>query len=808
MAQRLLHGTLHVTIYEVDHLSAGLTGGLLGKFRANIEETVGFGKGTPKIYATIDLEKARVGRTRMIQNEPNSPKWYESFHIYCGHFASNVIFTVKDNNPIGATLIGRAYVPVHDLLEGEEVDRWVSILDKNKKPISKGSKIHVKLQFFDVTQDRNWAHGIKSSKFPGVPYTFCSQRQGCRVSLYQDAHVPDNFVPKIPLSGGKFYEAQRCWEDIFDAITNAKHFIYITGWSVYTEFSLIRDSRRPKPGGDIMLGELLKKKADEGVTVLLLVWDDRTSVGLLKKDGLMATHDQETELYFQGTNVHCILCPRNPDDGGSRIQGLTISTMFTHHQKIVVVDSEMPNRGSEKRRVVSFVGGIDLCDGRYDTPFHSLFRTLDTAHHDDFHQPNFLGAAISKGGPREPWHDIHCRLEGPIAWDVLFNFEQRWRKQAGKNILVNLRELENVIIPPSAVTFPDDNETWNVQLFRSIDGGAAFGFPGTPEAAAKVGLISGKDNIIDRSIQDAYIHAIRRAKNFIYIENQYFLGSSFGWNSDDIVDADVNALHLIPKELSLKIVSKIEAGERFTVYVVVPMWPEGLPDSASVQAILDWQRRTMEMMYKDIVQALQANGIDEDPRNYLTFFCLGNREVKRSGEYEPSQQPDPNTDYSRAQEARRFMIYVHAKMMIVDDEYIIIGSANINQRSMDGGKDSEIAMGAYQPYHLATRQPARGQIHGFRMSLWYEHLGMLDDTFQHPESVDCIRKLNTVADKYWDLYSSETLENDLPGHLLRYPIGVTSEGKVTELPGMEYFPDTRARVLGVKSDYLPPILTT
>ncbi|KAF1002719.1 hypothetical protein AG4045_005588 [Apium graveolens] len=557
-----------------------------------------------------------------------------------------------------------------------------------------------------------------------------------------------------------------------------------------------------------MLGELLKKKADEGVKVLLLVWDDRTSVGLLKKDGLMATHDQETELYFQGTNVHCILCPRNPDDGGSRIQGLTIATMFTHHQKIVVVDSEMPNKGSEKRRVVSFVGGIDLCDGRYDTPFHSLFRTLDTAHHDDFHQPNFVGAAISKGGPREPWHDIHSRLEGPIAWDVLFNFEQRWTKQGGQNILVNLRELENVIIPPSAVTFPDDNETWNVQLFRSIDGGAAFGFPDTPEAAARVGLISGKDNIIDRSIQDAYIHAIRRAKNFIYIENQYFLGSSFGWNSEDIIDADVNALHLIPKELSLKIVSKIEAGERFTVYVVVPMWPEGLPESASVQAILDWQRRTMEMMYKDIVQALQANGIEEDPRNYLTFFCLGNREVKRSGEYEPSQQPDPNTDYSRAQEARRFMIYVHAKMMIVDDEYIIVGSANINQRSMDGGKDSEIAMGAYQPYHLATRQPARGQIHGFRMSLWYEHLGMLDDTFQHPESVGCIQKLNTVADKYWDLYASETLENDLPGHLLRYPIGVTSDGKVTELPGMEFFPDTRARVLGVKSDYLPPILTT
>ncbi|KAM7471690.1 hypothetical protein LguiA_009873 [Lonicera macranthoides] len=809
MAQILLHGTLHVTVYEVDQLHSGGGHNIFKKFMANVEETIGFGKGTPKIYASIDLERARVGRTRMIENEPNNPRWYESFHIYCAHMASNVVFTVKDDNPIGATLIGRAYVPVPELLDGEEVDKWVEILDEDKNPISEGSKIHVKLQFFDVTRDRNWARGIRSSKFPGVPYTFYPQRQGCRVSLYQDAHVPENFIPKIPLSGGKFYEPDRCWEDVFDAITNAKHFIYITGWSVYTEIALIRDSRRQKPGGDITLGELLKNKASEGVKVLMLVWDDRTSVDLLKKDGLMATHDEETSNYFQGCEVHCCLCPRNPDDGGSIIQDLQISTMFTHHQKIVVVDSEMPSgSSSQQRRIVSFVGGIDLCDGRYDTPFHSLFRTLDTAHHDDFHQPNFTGASINKGGPREPWHDIHSRLEGPIAWDVLFNFEQRWKKQGGRDVLVNLRELDDIIIPPSPVIFPDDQDTWNVQLFRSIDGGAAFGFPETPEDAVKAGLVSGKDNIIDRSIQDAYIHAIRRAKHFIYIENQYFLGSSFGWQADDIKVDDIGALHLIPKELSLKIVSKIEAGERFTVYVVVPMWPEGIPESASVQAILDWQKRTMEMMYRDIVQALEAKGIVEDPRNYLTFFCLGNREVKRSGEYEPSETPEPDTDYIRAQEARRFMIYVHAKMMIVDDEYIIIGSANINQRSMDGARDSEIAMGAYQPYHLATRQPARGEIHGFRMALWYEHLGMLDETFLHPEGEECIQKVNQIADKYWDLYSSESLEQDLPGHLLRYPIGVASEGNVTELPGTEFFPDTKARVLGAKSDYLPPILTT
>ncbi|XP_073292022.1 phospholipase D alpha 1 [Primulina huaijiensis] len=809
MAQILLHGTIHATVYEVDKLQSGGGGGnFFSKLVENIEETVGVGKGTPKIYATVDLEKARVGRTRIIENEPKNPRWDESFHIYCAHMASNVIFTVKDDNPIGATLIGRAYVPVRELIEGEEVDRWVEILDEEKNPIPEGSKIHVRLQFFDVTRDRNWARGVKSSRYPGVPYTFYTQRTGCRVSLYQDAHIPDKFIPKIPLSGGTYYEPHRCWEDVFDAITNAKHLIYITGWSVYTEIALIRDSRREKPGGNVTLGELLKKKASEGVKVLMLVWDDRTSVGLLKKDGLMATHDEETEQFFQGTDVNCVLCPRNPDDGGSFVQDLQISTMFTHHQKIVVVDSDFPSGRSNRKRIVSFVGGLDLCDGRYDTPFHSLFRTLDTAHHDDFHQPNYTEAAITKGGPREPWHDIHSRLEGPIAWDVLFNFEQRWRKQGGKDLLLNIRELDDVIVPPSPVMYPDDHETWNVQLFRSIDGGAAFGFPDAPEEAARAGLVSGKDNIIDRSIQDAYVHAIRRAKNFIYIENQYFLGSSFGWESNDIKVEDIGALHLIPKELSLKIISKIEAGERFTVYVVVPMWPEGIPESASVQAILDWQKRTMEMMYKDVVQAFRAKGIEDDPRDYLTFFCLGNREVKKKGEYEPPEKPEPDSDYLKAQEARRFMIYVHTKMMIVDDEYIIIGSANINQRSMDGARDSEIAMGAYQPYHLASRQPARGQIHGFRMALWYEHLGMLDNSFLRPETYECARKVNDIAEKYWALYSSDELERDLPGHLLRYPIGVSSNGEVTELPGSEFFPDTKARILGTKSDYLPPILTT
>ena len=47
--------------------------------------------------------------------------------------------------------------------------------------------------------------------------------------------------------------------------------------------------------------------------------------------------------------------------------------------------------------------------------------------------------------------------------------------------------------------------------------------------------------------------------------------------------------NLIPIELALKIASKIKEKERFAVYIVIPMWPEGIPTTAPMQQILFWQ---------------------------------------------------------------------------------------------------------------------------------------------------------------------------------------------------------------------------
>lgn len=50
-----------------------------------------------------------------------------------------------------------------------------------------------------------------------------------------------------------------------------------------------------------------------------------------------------------------------------------------------------------------------------------------------------------------------------------------------------------------------------------------------------------------------------------------------------------DANNLIPMESALKIANKIKQNERFSMYIVIPMWPEGVPTGRITQQILFWQ---------------------------------------------------------------------------------------------------------------------------------------------------------------------------------------------------------------------------
>ena len=603
------------------------------------------------------------------------------------------------------------------------------------------------------------------------------------------------FKNVIAEDGGE-YVPTRCWSDLYDAIAAAQKLIYITGWSVHAGIHLVRDETDQETGRNKDVGTLLKEKAEEGVTVLVMTWNDRSNDGTMKeyltKGGMMGTHDEETEEYFKDTKVVTANVPRQKEDTWKGMAGQFSKTCYTHHQKTVIVDTDpLPDSSSDKRRLMAFVGGLDITDGRYDTPEFPLFDM--TLHKDDFYQ-NCTEDATAKTGPREPWHDIHAKLEGPAVKDILKNFTERWLKQSDEPNVIERVELEDFDLDAHGQEGLHDDDAWDVRVLRSItQDSAQFDEDRAQILHQKYGCR------VDDSIQKTYVKLIRSAKSFIYIENQYFLGSAYDWNSDD--DKTTDTQHTIPMELTTRIIKSIQNGTSFKVYICIPMFPEGIPTTKASQEILYWQHCTMQAMYRRVAEAIKKEKVEgKQPQDYLNFYCLGKRETP---DEVPADLEDPKEDSPAAlvRDSLRHPIYVHSKLMIVDDMHVVLGSANINQRSLDGNRDSEICLHGFQ------RGCNRNGVHVFREALWAAHLGGYSPSLADPGTDECLAEVTRIAQKNWNVYSAPepptTQENK---HLLPYPVSVSANGDVTAV--QKYFPDTKAHIIGKKSGVLPVKLTT
>jgi phospholipase D1/2 len=62
-----------------------------------------------------------------------------------------------------------------------------------------------------------------------------------------------------------------------------------------------------------------------------------------------------------------------------------------------------------------------------------------------------------------------------------------------------------------------------------------------------------------------------------------------------------------------------------------------------------------------------------NPKDYIRFYGLRTHAVLNN---------TPITE----------IVYIHSKLMIIDDYSVILGSANINDRSMKGNRDSELGV--------------------------------------------------------------------------------------------------------------------
>ena len=244
------------------------------------------------------------------------------------------------------------------------------------------------IQFISKEMLDETTHVMEDAYFPA--------REGCRMILYQDANTPQlPLFNEICHPDGSSYVATNAWKDLYYFIDNAKKFIYITGWSVNTNIQLLRGEDDPE--GNSNIGKLLKEKAEDGVTVLLLLWNEPLS----SVWGTIGTCCQETKSFFDGTNVKCILATRQKACDDTVYEDTPEELLYTHHQKTVICDAVF-EKDNSLSRIVAFIGGLDITHGRYDTPEFPLFKTIKNVHKNDFRQNNFL-EVTEDTGPRQPW---------------------------------------------------------------------------------------------------------------------------------------------------------------------------------------------------------------------------------------------------------------------------------------------------------------------------------------------------------------------------------------------------------------------
>jgi phosphatidylserine/phosphatidylglycerophosphate/cardiolipin synthase-like enzyme len=286
---------------------------------------------------------------------------------------------------------------------------------------------------------------------------------------------------------------------------------------------------------------------------------------------------------------------------------------------------------------VAFVGGIDLTSlggDRFDSNHHRL---RDQA----------------------GWHDVAAKLTGPAVADVSRHFTQRWQEIVGEQ--VRCEE-------------PPDSGNASVQVVRTV-----------PERIYRFAP-TGEFRILE-----AYLRALRSARRFVYIENQFL------W-SPEIVAVLVDKLRRPPSD-------------RFRVLAVLPAHPKNGADDTRGQL-----------------------GVLAEADDAGRFLACGI--YSRSG---PRSSP----------------VYVHAKVAIVDDAWLTVGSANLNEHSLFN--DTEMNL-------ITCERDIAGAV---RRRLWSEHLERPAEDFSDPA---------TVIDTLWRPIAEEQLK--------RHRAGAPLTHRVVRLPGV------------------------
>ncbi|WP_080962465.1 phospholipase D-like domain-containing protein [Chromobacterium subtsugae] len=452
------------------------------------------------------------------------------------------------------------------------------------------------------------------------------------------------------------------------------------------------------------IGDLLEMKSLEGVKVRILTWNNALgqipevmNPGYNVKRGdnenfLQECYDigwhqdirankniQFRTRDFDDIDKNAYILPNMLRNGASAIHAAATSKTPSHHQKTVLIDYEHPENA------LGFVMGHNMLDAYWDRDDHHYVKQ-------EPHQGR--NGATAR-------HDISSRVSGPVLVHINHNFVAGWDKATGENLTGQRAHLELKHFTPR----PTLGKPAMAQIAR------------TQSQTRPKGKVDGEFTVQD--IKHLYLNAVNHASQCIYIENQYFRWVNFAEATKQALKNQL-AFGRDPGQhgpLYLMVVTNDNAegmgmGVKNTYKMLDALGKRGqMPTLArsSINAevsqarqdvLMAEQRRNYLRSPSGALPSEESVGLPEKRKKLQT---LKQAQAEASeGKFVEGDIPGLKThicslvsmDGYKAGQPWQY-VYIHAKLMMIDDTFMTLGSANINLRSMVC--DSEINVCHCQP---------------------------------------------------------------------------------------------------------------
>ncbi|KAF2157291.1 phospholipase D/nuclease [Myriangium duriaei CBS 260.36] len=494
------------------------------------------------------------------------------------------------------------------------------------------------------------------------------------------AHRFQSFAPQRTGNEAKWY-VDGCgyfWA-VSVALEQARQTVWILDWWLSPELYL---RRPPAQNEQYRLDRTLQRAAARGVKVNIIVYKEVTQALTLSsshtKHALENLHPNITVFRhpdhlpdrqvlesgilnaFRNLNLNAATASKLPGDALKGIYGMNDETVlyWAHHEKLCLIDGH-----------IAFMGGLDLCFGRWDTNDHPIA----DVHPGDLNKIVFPGQDYNnarimdfqdvahwennkldrKWNSRMGWSDMSISIIGPVVEDLKAHFAERWNfiynekyhaKSDGRVGPIHFQTSQVGIISHGQDTGPGayhhEHHRFRERFKEEYDQGRRMladrteqfqeqygsggqfphGMPGPISCQIMRSCCKWSNgSALEHSIADAYIDAIAKSKHFVYIENQFFITAS--------TDKQKPIKNKIGAAIVERIIRAAQNNEAYKIIVVMPAIPAFAgdlksDDALSTRAIMEFQYNSINRGGHSIYESLDAAGIN--PTQYIRFYNLRN----------------------------------------------------------------------------------------------------------------------------------------------------------------------------------------